>query len=401
MTAEAIVDSRLWIRLDLSAALKVNPFFHTNPGNRAHFAAQLLLYDRIVIPTKDFGIVPILISWMGLSTFLDALESHAIGFVRPKDMLGYAGAGNGISGYTILDTAKKPFKWYEAAVFGPMEASPELQLKYQCPFISRNEREKISGIILKQSKLLDWDNDLFMKHIVNESYTDIMRNPILKQFVMVHEPSKSKSAKLNELCGVKPNQFRVPRQDNIQNGVDLVLRVAEINLEIMMAHLYGKADIGTSTGAEVLIKGKLARSGASTQLIEKFINLLELENIPDIRPAVESGDMSLSEIWKLRMRKEATQFRQWLREANPADARELEKAYIATLGESTVCSSLPVKILRFIITATAGALQPLIGATVGVVDSFFIEKWLSGYSPRLFLDQLRSLPLKNENRKNA
>jgi hypothetical protein len=267
MTAEAIVDSRLWIRLDIGHPLIANSLFHTDPRNRAHFAAQLLLYDRIVIPTKDFGIIPPLISWMGLSTFRDALESDALGFVRPKDMLGYAGAGNGISGYTILDTAEKPFKWYHTALYGPMEASPELQLKHQCPFISRKERKKISGIILKRSKLLDWNNDLFMKYIVHESYMDIMRNPILTQFVMAHEPSKNKSAKLNELSGVKPNQFRVPKQGNIQNGVDLVLRVAEINLEIMMAHLYGESDIGTSAGAEVLMKDKLVRSGAAADII--------------------------------------------------------------------------------------------------------------------------------------
>ncbi|MBU4445256.1 MAG: hypothetical protein L6422_12805 [Candidatus Marinimicrobia bacterium] len=301
MKSDSIVDSRLWIRLDLDASLKANSFFHTSPGHRAHLASQLLLYDNLVILTKDFGVVPILISWMGLSAFRDALETGSLGFVRPKSLLGYAGNGNGISGFEISDTSKKPFTWYSAAVFGPLEDAPDLQLKHQCPFLTRSEREKLVTLVIKRTKALDWNNELFMKQIVHESYTDIMEDPALSQFVSAHEPKGTQSAQLARLSGVAPNQFRVLNLEQVRDGVDLVLRVAEINLEIMMAHLYGQADLGTSAGAEILLKKKLARAGAPSQLIDQFQSLLELENIPDIGLVVAAGDISLPEIWKLRI----------------------------------------------------------------------------------------------------
>ncbi len=87
MVSRAIVDSRLWIRLDLDQTLKPNSLFLTKPQHRAHLASQLLLYDTVVIPTKDFGIIPILISWMGLSTFQEAMRSGSIGFIRPRSLL--------------------------------------------------------------------------------------------------------------------------------------------------------------------------------------------------------------------------------------------------------------------------------------------------------------------------
>ncbi len=392
MKAESIVDSHLWVRLDLDASLKANSFFHINPHHRAHLAAQLLLYDRVVIPTKDFGILSILISWMGLSTFREALEENSLGFVRPKSLLGYAGNGNGISGFEIKDTPEQPFNWYQASIYGPMEDAPDLQLRYQCPFLTHHERAELVRLVLHQSKALDWDNELFMMSIVNESYTDIRGSPELSKFVLTHEPKSTESAQLAQLTGVTPDQFRVLNLEEIRDGIDLVLRVAEINLEILMAHLYGKADLGTSVGADALLRQKLARSGATPQLVEQFQSLLEIENIPDIRPVVAAGDVSLPEIWKLRQRKEARRFRKWLREAEPESARDLEKAYVAALGKSSIYTSLPARILRFVATTAAGSLGPIVGGLGGAADSFFIEKWLAGYSPRLFLEEVRKLP---------
>lgn len=401
MKTDSIIDSRLWVRLDLDVSLKANSFFHTNPYHRAHLAAQLLLYDRVVIPTKDFGILPILISWMGPSCFYEALETHSIGFVRPMSLLGYTGNGNAISGFEIRDTPEKPFNWYQASIFGPIEEAPDLQLRHQCPFLTRQERVELVRLVLSQSKALNWENDLFMKSIVQESYKDIMQSPELSQFVLAHEPKGTESVHLTHLAGVAPNEFRVLNIEQIRDGIDLVLRVAEVNLEILMAHLYGKADLGTSVGAETILRQKLARSGATPQLVEKFQRLLELENIPDIRPIVAAGDVSVQEIWKLRRRKEARRFRKWLREAEPVNARDLEKAYVAALGKSSVYASLPARIIRFILTTAVGAVEPISGTIAGATDSFFIEKWLEGYSPRLFLERIRALPGSDRNKTDA
>lgn len=55
--------------------------------------------------------------------------------------------------------------------------------------------------------------------------------------------------------------------------------------------------------------------------------------------------------------------------------------------------SLPFKTVRFVITTAVGTIEPISGVCMGAVDSFFIDKWLKGFSPKLFIDQLRKLPL--------
>ena len=392
MASEAIVDNKLLIRLDLDHSLRANSFFQTNLANRAHLISQLLLYETIIVPTHDFGIVPILINWFGLKYFEEILNKAVIKFVQRKGILGYVGNGNGISTFTIQPGVDKKFKWWQEATFGENNStSIELQLKHMCPFIEGKQRQKLVEKVQSLSAKLTYDNDFFMKNIVHESYTDIMQNEKLSRFIFASERNKSNRVDLTRLPGVNPNQMRVLAQEGlIKNPVDLVLRIAEINMEIKTATEVGNVDIFTSEGAEEILVGKLSRHKIDKALVESFASLLELNNIPDIRQAVMSNSIDLSAIWSLRQNNMASEFRKWLREANPQDGFDLAKAYVQVLGKTTLADSLPLRTLRFAITSVAG-LNPVAGVVVSAFDNFFVDKWLSGYSPKLFLDELSKL----------
>lgn len=396
MKSYSIVDSRLFISLDLDISLKANSLFQSNSNNRAHLANQLLLYDQIIIPTKDFGIVPILINWMSLKIFNKALDSDAFLFIHRKDLLGYAGNGVGISGFVISPGEdSKQWSWWQEAMFGEINASIEQQLRNMCPFISRKERENIINKTISKSIEADYDNNFFMKNIVHETYTDIMNNRDLVMFVLRNNKPESGHIDLARLHGVGPNQMRVLSLDRIQDPVDLVLRIAEINMEIYMSTLSEGADLFTSEGTELLLKNKLLRAGVSSNYLKGFLSLLDLNNMPDIRKAILSDSISLVDIWKIREKKISKNFRKWLREATSKDARDVEKLYIESLGNKTLINSLPLRAMRFALTTAVGVLDPTLGLLTGVVDSFFVDKWLSGYSPKLFLDELSKITMEN------
>ncbi len=392
MTSPSIIDNRLFVRLDLDHSLRANSFFQSDVSNRAHLASQLLLYDAIIIPTIDYGIIPTLINWFGLKYFEAALETSALNFVRRKGILGYAGNGNGISTFSILPGENKVFNWWQEAIFGEnSETSVEIQLKQMCPFISKKQRHKLIGQVISHSTVLTYDNDFFMKNIVHESYTDIMNNERLSKYVLARAKKKNKAINLTWINGIGPDQLRVLGQERLINdAVDLVLCIAEINMEIVMATAAGNADIFTSEGADEILVKKLSRCKLDKSLLESFISLLELNNIPDIRYAVKSDDIDLSKIWSIREKKVSSNFRKWLRESNPQSGRDLEKAYVQVLGRNTLADTLPIRSIRFAITSIAG-LNPIIGLVAGFADNFFVDKWLSGYSPKLFFDELSKL----------
>jgi hypothetical protein len=115
-----------------------------------------------------------------------------------------------------------------------------------------------------------------------------------------------------------------------------------------------------------------------------------------IRPAIENGALTLPEIIKIRNRGYAKKFRQWLHATKARDPRELEQAYVQALG-SKLSSKLPIRLLRLFITAGVGILEPITGIIASASDNLFIDKWLKGYSPKLFLEKLRALPLNDLN----
>ena len=393
MGSYTILDSRLFIRLDLDHTAKANTLFQTQPAHRAHLGAQLLLYDAVAIPTTDFGIVPILISWFGLSEFQRALEESTIQFLRRHGLLAYLGNGNGINTFVIKPSAGSRMQWWQEALFGENEISLDQQLRVMCPFVPAIARARLVGDILARTRDVRYDNDSFIEKVSKESYRDIQGSEELSRLALSIAGQRRAHLDLNRLPGVGPDQARVLGLEGLKDPVDLVLRVAEINMELLMSSLAGEADLLTSQGAEKILAGKLKRAGASQTLLEGFVRLLDLNGIPDIEAAITAEILSLSDLLTLRAKAEAREFREWLRKADITDARELERLYVASLRNTPGVSSLPAKHLRFALTTAAGALNPLAGLGAGALDNYFVERWLAGYSPKVFFDELAKLAL--------
>jgi hypothetical protein len=53
--------------------------------------------------------------------------------------------------------------------------------------------------------------------------------------------------------------------------------------------------------------------------------------------------------------------------------------------------SLPSRILKFVITNAASVLFPPAGLALDVVNNFFLDEYLKGYSPKLFMDDLSKI----------
>jgi len=397
MPSDSIVDSRLTVRLDLSNAPYINVAFAQDLANLAHLSSQLLLFDRVLIPTYDYGILPALISWLGIDLLTQMLEADAVAFIRRYGLLGYAGNGNGISTF-IIQAAKKPLEWWADAMFAASPRSLELQLSNGTSSITDRQRSRLAEIVLSKSSDLQNDNDFFIKHVVRESYVDVLNSPVLSQSVLAKTQRRPNgSVDLQRLPQVQADQLRVLRGDgSIRDSVDVVLRVSEINMELIMAYHNRGADLHTTTGADFLLEQKLLRAGVRPQLLDGFIRLLDLNNLTDIRPAVINRELGASKLWQIRQSRKGIQFREWLRRADAHDARELERAYVEALGHSTLTDSLPLRVVRLGLTTAAGMVLPGIGGLIGglaagAADSFFVDKWLQGFSPKMFFDELQEL----------
>jgi len=290
MRHDAIVDKRLLVRLDLDHSLKANSFFMTDPLNRSHFANQLLLYDTIIAPTKDFAIIPILISWLGLGLAADLLEERSLQFLHYPSMLSYVGNGVGISALLVKPSQERPFEWWQVALFGDASEAIGAQLRNMCPFVARRRRDQLISQVLARTHVLQYDNEAFMRHIVHETYTDIMKDLELNVTAMVLAGNPEKLI-LQNLPDVDQRSVIVPTRGPINNAAQLILRVADTNMSLFAASKVGDADVMAPSGADKLLRGKLIRSGATPSAADNFLSILDLTGIPDPGAAVASGDV--------------------------------------------------------------------------------------------------------------
>jgi hypothetical protein len=270
-----------------------------------------------------------------------------------------------------------------------------LQLIHNVPSLSKRKRGRLLRIIESLTLPASYDNDFFIKNVAQESYRDAGDVPELSSYMRYlvtlagHPPGEPFD--LRRLPGVSGNVFQLAGDKEVLNAADLLVRVAEANMEIVFADLSGGADLHVSTGTEIILRQKLIRSGGLTTLADSFAALLDLNGIPDIRVGIESGTVTMAELWKLRQNRGARQFRRWLVDAQPKTSRDLERKYVESLGRTSWVQALPARVVRFAVTAGLGVALPLTGLAASMADSFFVDRYLSGYRPKLMFDELRKL----------
>ena len=123
----------MWIRVGLEKSIEKNIAFGANKSNESYFGAQLLLYDKITIPTHDFGIVPQLVNWCGMNELIQLLENDALSFAWADMMPVYGGGGAGLNVYAVGKPDKGWESWNQVARWAPMDESAEAQLHNSIP----------------------------------------------------------------------------------------------------------------------------------------------------------------------------------------------------------------------------------------------------------------------------
>jgi hypothetical protein len=393
---DALTDSTLYPKHYSSHMDQRNAAFFGHPTIKSHFVAQSLLYETLVIPTNDFGIVAAAIDWMGDGAFEDALDSEALTFLRRRGFLAYASDGLGIQEMAIEDTPEKPFDWWQKAFFADMSQSIDIQLIHRHPGLTGRRREHLIEKVIRYTDVVVYPgNDYFINNIAKESYYDARDTPELRAEIIrfAHAVGHPRGAPIDmmRLPGVSKNSFQIVGSAEVTSAPDLVIRIAEMNMDLFLAGFGGGTDVYVPRGADAVIKQKLARAGYPEARREGFLKILALTNLPDIRPAVESGAIAFDSIWKVRQSRKARRFREWLAQADPASADDLVRLYIESIEQPSVIESVPARIVRFGLLTALGLSHPVAGGALALADTLFTEKFIKGYRPKLMFNQLEKL----------
>ena len=84
----------------------------------------------------------------------------------------------------------------------------------------------------------------------------------------------------------------------------------------------------------------------------------------------------------------ANEFRKWFHDKKALDEKEIFKEYVGLLNAIPVVQTLPSKAIRFCIGNALGFV-PVVGQAFSFIDTFLLEKFLQGKSPRYFIEYLK------------
>jgi hypothetical protein len=399
-----ILETGLWPYIGIGIPTIINNQLRESQAARGILAGQALLYDTIVIPTMDFGILPAILHWLSLPMLREAVDDGSIRLIRFPKIVGYGGNGAGI----ILNLAfgkgsSSEWEWWHTTMYGDTADALNLQLKHGCEGVPDWERAALFNAVMASCVEFAISDDL-NRQIATETYRDIVDDHLLKN--EIGRFYGFRTVELNRLPGPAANQLRFFNANQIasltaepKDDIDLTLIVAHLNLQIAMSNSVEGCDLSTFDGAARILKRKLERAGVRRKADPSFSRLLQIPGVPNVPIAVADGRLDLRTVWSARHSANARRFREWLAKANTNDGAELARLYVDTLSHEPIISCLPIRMLRWAVIAAAGAIASRViglpGEIAGVaaagVDSLFVEKWLSGYSPALFLDELKRI----------
>ncbi|MEI7636827.1 MAG: hypothetical protein WCJ37_05935 [Syntrophus sp. (in: bacteria)] len=184
-------------------------------------------------------------------------------------------------------------------------------------------------------------------------------------------------------------QVRVigPGAKPAENPVDALLALASYNVELHLSRTFSCDTTSSSSPIGDLLEIKARRLAGATVKSANLWSLLEVNGIPELGEANLADKDTLADFLRTRSTRNAEQFREWFHKNGELKEREVLREYISLLREVPWVQSLPLKVLRFVVTTGLGFIPP-IGQVVSFLDTFMVEKVFRGRSPRFFVDDL-------------
>lgn len=163
----------------------------------------------------------------------------------------------------------------------------------------------------------------------------------------------------------------------------LLTDILDARADLALASFYG-GDFVTSSVTSSIIQVRHAELLRRTKLnydsLQQFTEIV-LPDSPCLADVIDSGERSFDEFLGLLDR--AARFKDWLNAVNPDE--DLIRTYMRDISSEGWIQRLPGKSLRYVLTSALGSTSPMTGLVSGFVDSFLVEKLLSGWRPNHFV----------------
>jgi hypothetical protein len=334
---------------------------------------ELILHDQITVPCPDFLTAVGLAHVIGERGLIELLEEGRLQFIRMQGTMVYM-RGNGPDG--ALLTMVDP----DGRIANSAELPRAIELGLQAAQGRVQDVAKLRSLLETHS--VNEDARFVVASAAHATYQDFRQSRHWRKFYADLDPEKLR------LASVAKSSGRVlgakARQDD---PMYILLSMAQNNIELHLAQKYECDSTSTSSPLGESIELKIARLTESKLAHQGLWRLFEVNGIPDISAALLNNKDGFAKFITLTRQQNVQDFRDWFHTVVQKDGADVVKEYVAILKSVPSVSTIPMKVIRFLVTTALGV-NPLVGAAAGFLDSFVVEKILKGKSPKYFVDDL-------------
>ena len=369
---------------------------------------KLCLYDQIVIPTVDMALIPMLPALVGPNKVLQYLEDGVIRFVRYRGFPAYIGAGNGLEMMEIRSPNNPPPG--TPGGWKRKKLSPADKERWKVNDAASSELDEAMATMLAHFRADDifgseFATDLskkalaatdevtsgsgFFKPAFDEAYRDVREDQALSTLF-----ASNGVGDLRRIPGVEPNQSRWLHERLWNDPIDVLLHLAQFNLEVALARRSLCQDQTAGPSAYSSLSRKARRVMSPADARRAFEMLVAVNGMPDFTEVADNDEL-LAAILVARDSADGEAFRKWVH-ANLKDSPEELAAAFSELSISRGVGDLGrFKALRFVVSTAAQGLATLVtgppgGVAVGFADTFLLDNFLRrDPSPKVFVRELK------------
>lgn len=303
------------------------------------FFQSILIHDQIYIHQSN---IPDLISITGLLSFKRLLEEKII---------------------KIIDDQNIPILIKEEKF---ILSSVEKQDRFIEEFEKKLKSLNIPSI--EKSKIIQYTDNSIVK--INESIFPILKTEIDKDLTyLIFKENGLTSGNSSEIN--QEDAYKILRIANIANGL-----ITQNKLGIKSIYQDGFSKFYLDK------KINFFSSAPSKESISNFQKIPQVKSIPDIYHLYKNSVLDINTIIEIRNNFNGKIFRKWY-ESIDYDSEET----ISQLVQNNR-RGLKSSLARFIYPQAIGFINPIAGLLASSIDSFLVEKILSGWNPRMFLDDI-------------
>lgn len=358
-------------------------------------ANLLLNYEKIVIPTGNFQVLPVLRLMLGDDVFVELIQSGAIELARFSSWFSYfhkSDNSGGLSFFKIMDGDQSKFNFpggnISTSYFKGLEEAIDIALRNTVAPKNRVNDTFLKNLLL--DKTIPVHQALNEEQFVKETYDDILKSDILSEFFMMkHKGTDLRRLDPNKNLMVQIYNPESPPDPSESLTARSLLRIAFENFTLGMASELNVDHISGRSKTVDVINSKLPRSMSVEASKSATLKIMDFNGIPDVGALFGSGSITARNILELRNLDQSVSFRKWIETAG-YDDRSILDSYREALTKTSFLDRLPMKLLRFSATKAISVVAPVSGFVASTIDSFFLKKWLPKKGPVIYMSNIKS-----------